>query len=709
MSVYQDRIQGADRLLRVRRTRKAVYAGLLALAIVLIYLRLQGEGASIKPFFLPLNGVLEVGLILGLVGTGLGLYFRNLEMQRVPRESQRYLMAKYSMSRALTSTVLAVLLGALLILPPTAQAATALMTPSPRYLALSPSATEAVEFLSPDAFALAHVTGVRVTTTSGNVLVTILRDNVTWGESRWVNATNTKEFPIEPQGWSSLSNWTLVFRNSANAEAAVSFQLHVAVMATLFSTVPFLLFLYAAANLGFWVGVRPIRERAKAAALYAGGTAEMDMGERVYAEYAMTAAQEMVPSMAVNAPPPPPPTYVPPPPSPAPAASAPAPASRPEPRPMPSRPETADSLVAKASALMFAQQYPSALVVYDEALRLDPGHIEALQGKASALLAMNEPDGALEVYRRILEIQPDGSEEALKAMAKILAGQARWREALETVESYLRKRPNDPSALELKGDILTSLGRRPEALAAFEAAQALDPANLNVRQKIEEVRVDVPGLLSRALIASASGNYAQALHLFDDILEVEPSNVNALIGKAVAYRRSGKPQEALNCLDLVLNIQPNNAAALLNRGHLLEERGDLEGALEAFDRLVTIAPADEEAWVAQGDVLAKMGRDDDALRAYAEALKLNPGDEETQRKIKELEASRSVHADVLQELYKVRGIGPARAKALIDAGYRTAEDFQKATVEQLLAVKGITQKIAEDLVKHFRGLVIEAH
>ena len=38
----------------------------------------------------------------------------------------------------------------------------------------------------------------------------------------------------------------------------------------------------------------------------------------------------------------------------------------------------------------------------------------------------------------------------------------------------------------------------------YEGSAAIDPSNENVRQKIEEVRVDVPSLLSRALIASAS-------------------------------------------------------------------------------------------------------------------------------------------------------------------------------------------------------------
>ncbi len=223
--------------------------------------------------------------------------------------------------------------------------------------------------------------------------------------------------------------------------------------------------------------------------------------------------------------------------------------------------------------------------------------------------------------------------------------------------------------------------------------------------------MDVPSLLSRALIASASGNYEHALNLFDEILEVEPGNVNALIGKAVAYRRSGKSREALNCLDLVLGIQPENVAALLNRGHILEAQGDLEGALEAFDRLVSLSTLDDEAWAAQGDVLTKMGREDDALRAYAEALKLNPGDEVIRAKVRELEEIRSIHADVLQELYRVKGVGPAKAKALAEAGFKTEADLRKASLEDLMAVRGITRKVAEDLVRHFQsegaGKVVE--
>jgi tetratricopeptide (TPR) repeat protein len=713
MSGYHQRIQGMDRLLRIRRMRKAVYAALLFLTILLMYARIQSEGGSIKPFFAPLDGVLEIGLIMGLVGTILGLYLKNLEIQRAQTDSQRYLVSKYSMSRAVTTAILALALGVLLLIPLTGNGLASVATEPARYVNLAPGASEVVLFTSPDAFGVSYVKTVHVQALYGSIQVLVMRNNQTAANGSVSNAL-TLDLPVQPNGWTTNANWSLVFRNIGGASAAsLTYTLPVGVMPSLFSTVPFLLLLYVAADLGWWFGLRPIRDRTKSESLYAGtsNATVLDMGERAYMEYAMQPAPQpdAPPPSSFDLPPPPPPT-LPPPPAPTPAAQIASPVAPPvtEPRPAPP-PDTADSFAAKGDTLMSVLQYPSAIAAYDESLRFNPNSVRVLLSKAAALVAAKDSGAALDIYRRILALEPT-NDVALRDSSRILAGQARWRECLENLEALLRRRPNDVAALELKGDVLTNLGRRPEALAAYEGAQALNPQDANLNQKIEEVRVDVPGLLSRALIASASGNYSQALNLFDDILEVEPSNVNALIGKAVAYRRSGKLNEAVNCLDLVLNYQPTNASALLNRGNLLLEKGDLDDALEAFDKLVTISPQDEEAWAAQGEVLVKMGRDDDALRAFGEARKLNPGDEEIEHKIHELEASRFVHADVLPDLYKVKGVGPARAKALIDAGFRTVEDYQKATVEQLLAVKGITRRIAEDLVKHFKVLVpVAAH
>src|SRR5881628_3027465 len=673
MSGYHDRLQGTDRLLRIRRIRKAVFAGLLALTIVLIFARLEGEGASLKPLFLPVNGILEVALIMGLTTSIVGLFLRNLEIRNALRDNQRFLMAKSSMTRAFRTAAFAIGLAVALLLAITPSLAATLLSDPPQVVSLPPSASEVVTFTSPDPLGLTFVTYAAVGVTSGSVSVMVKRDNVTVAAPQTLTSTQRAVLDIEPSMWADHATWSLVFRNTQNASTFLTFVLQKGIVPTLFSTVPFLVFLYGAVQIGWWVVLRPIRERTKVTSLRS--AAEIDSGERLYDPSALARADEMTSSFVE--PPPPSPSAPPPPPRPAPAMRTP---KTEPPRPAlrtPARePETADSLVRKAEALVATGTYDAALTVFEEALRLDPACVPALRGRATCEERLNRRSEAVETHRRILA-NDRRNVDSLRAIARLQMADRRWRECLEAVEDLLRVRPNDAAALEMKGDALSNLGRRPEALAAYEAAAAVDPTDENLRQKIEEVRVDVPGLLSRALIASASGNYPQALGLFDEILEVEPSNVNALIGKAVAYRRRRNLQEALNCLDLVLGVQPGNASALLNRGNILLEQGDAEAALESFERLTQLYPNDEEAWTAQGDVLLKIGRDDDARRAFTEALRLSPGDEGIQRRLLELKAAKVDGSEILRELIEVKGVGRARAKALIDAGFKDPEDFAR--------------------------------
>lgn len=713
MSGYYDRIHGKDRLLRIRRIRKALLAGVVGLTALLVLLRMQSEGASLKPLFLPINGLFEVALLMGLTASVGGLFLRNLEIRHVQRESQRYLMAKYSMTRSLRTAIASIVIAGILLLAITPGAMASALAQSPQVVSLEPGESKNVTFTSPDPSGLTFVRYAVVTVTTGDAFVQLTKNNVTQ-KSAWLNASEPETLEVELEMWSALATWSLVFVNAAPGSTYLTFILQRGAIPTLFSSVPLLLILYGAGHVGWYVVLRPIREKTRSSALYS-AAAEMDSGERLYEEAMPTIPA--VPALAMDVSPPPPPVQAAaaaPPPTVVPRAVrtiAPAPLPAPEvPKPVRPRivdtPDTPETFVAKASALVAAGAHEAALAAYHEALRLNPDLTVALLGRAACLAALGRRSEAVDLYRTMLTKDPRNFD-ALRELARLLAEERRWRECLEPVEEILRARPDDAWALEVKGDVLTNLGRRPEALAAYEAAVLMDPANGNLRQKIEEVRVDVPGLMSRALIGSASGNYNQALALFDEILEVEPSNVNALIGKAVAYRRSGKPQEALNCLDLVLGVQPMNASALLNRGNILQEEGDLEGALDAYDRLTTVFPNDEEAWAGQGDVLVKMNRAEDALRAYTEAQRLSPGDETIQRRILEIEAAKVSDSDVFEELRSVKGVGEARAQAILDAGFAAPKDLARATVEDLVAVKGITRKIAEDVVKHFRGLLTE--
>src|SRR2546429_5845379 len=108
MAGYYDRLQGTDRLLRIRRLRKALFAGIVALSVLLVVARMGSQGASIKPLFLPVNGIIEIALIMGFVTAIVGLFLRNLEIRHAQRDGQRYRMAKSSMAPAIRTAGLRV-------------------------------------------------------------------------------------------------------------------------------------------------------------------------------------------------------------------------------------------------------------------------------------------------------------------------------------------------------------------------------------------------------------------------------------------------------------------------------------------------------------------------------------------------------------------------------------------------------------------------
>src|SRR5207247_9249004 len=115
--------------------------------------------------------------------------------------------------------------------------------------------------------------------------------------------------------------------------------LQAGVVPSLFSTVPCFVFLYAGAQVGWWVRLRPIRERTRESSRHA--VRELEAGERFYdPSMSATDGAPMETPEAVTksfaSPPPPPPVRPEPPPPPAPAPVArPAQPEPPTPTPRP--------------------------------------------------------------------------------------------------------------------------------------------------------------------------------------------------------------------------------------------------------------------------------------------------------------------------------------------------------------------------------------
>jgi len=124
-----------------------------------------------------------------------------------------------------------------------------------------------------------------------------------------------------------------------------------------------------------------------------------------------------------------------------------------------------------------------------------------------------------------------------------------------------------------RGQVYAALGDRVRAEADFKKAQLLFRPPINLEQS-----------LRLADIYYKRGAYAHAIAEFNNVLDVDPENIDALNNRGNAYSYSGRYTEAIRDFDQVIGLEPDFALAYHNRGIALAWRGKKEEAIRDFQR-----------------------------------------------------------------------------------------------------------------------------
>ena len=142
----------------------------------------------------------------------------------------------------------------------------------------------------------------------------------------------------------------------------------------------------------------------------------------------------------------------------------------------------------------------------------------------------------------------------------------------------------------------------------------------------------------QSLIADGSGyNIDDALAAFDNVIQIDPQNIDAWLGKAQSLVYLNKKNESLEAFSSVLNLtngaieeNPEDAKAWQSKGIALASLGREAEATDAFEKSIDVLnqslqsdPKDVEAWWLKAENLEILGRSDSALEAYDEVIALN--------------------------------------------------------------------------------------
>jgi protein O-GlcNAc transferase len=118
------------------------------------------------------------------------------------------------------------------------------------------------------------------------------------------------------------------------------------------------------------------------------------------------------------------------------------------------------------------------------------------------------------------------------------------------------------------------------------------------------------------------GRFADALALYDVILQTKPDLEEIHANRGVVLRDLQRFEEALQSFDRAIAINPNMAAAYSNKGFALSEMGRLPEALDTLDHAIRLQPDFPDAHNNRGVVLSRMNCPAEALKSYDRAVAL---------------------------------------------------------------------------------------
>jgi tetratricopeptide (TPR) repeat protein len=248
----------------------------------------------------------------------------------------------------------------------------------------------------------------------------------------------------------------------------------------------------------------------------------------------------------------------------------------------PRRAAGAKAFIDRARALDGLGLTERALETYREALVRDPSSAQAHAETGGLLAELGRFEDAVRAYQRALELDAANAYATSGlALARTRLGDARmhahdWAAALEHYRDAAAREPDDVDAIDGVGRALAALGRFDDAVAQFERAVALNPEGDSVlllgmalreaarpseaepwlRRAVARHPRDTTARMELALCLVDLHRFDEALAGFDDVLHTEPDEIGALVGRGYVLSRLGRHAEAVAVFDRVLDLNP---------------------------------------------------------------------------------------------------------------------------------------------------------
>ena len=262
-------------------------------------------------------------------------------------------------------------------------------------------------------------------------------------------------------------------------------------------------------------------------------------------------------------------------------------------------------------ALLLAKNPLDAKAAFKEAIRLEPGFVDAQLRMAQIDLQGRDFKAAISTLESIVEKQPKLAQPyLLLGTAHLAKNEA--NKALDVFQQFASLSPKDPRWPYFVGIALRAQGKPAEARLQFEAALALAPGYLDpltqlvqmdladkkpddavkrVKEQIAQAPKTEAGLqylLGRVYQAQNDAKLAEAA--YKKAIELNPEISGAYLALGQLYASGGKEQEALAQFQDALKVNHKHQMAPMLTGIIYTTRGGMPQAQTYFEKVMEVTP-----------------------------------------------------------------------------------------------------------------------
>jgi len=132
-------------------------------------------------------------------------------------------------------------------------------------------------------------------------------------------------------------------------------------------------------------------------------------------------------------------------------------------------------------------------------------------------------------------------------------------------------------------------------------------------------------LVNAGLRHHQAGDLQRAEHIYRQVLELDPNNVDGLQLLGVISQQAGRLDIAAELIGRALAMQPDSPLLQINLGNVLKDQGKPEAAAECYRKVLDAEPGHIDANYNLGAVYQYQGKWEQAIQCYEKVIELDPG------------------------------------------------------------------------------------